>query len=256
MTTHEGGHIVDALDEHLDGRLTGEELAAADSHLALCAECRSKREALARVRETLRARGESAHAGLREQIEGAIARDSASPASSRRRLAAAAALIAAALLAFALLWPARSADVPGQAAQALTRVEDGRVQIARVTADAAELEAYFREARPDHVTRVFDLGMMGWRLQGGSPSSLGEEPSSLFVYTDAKGRRLLCQMYGGRWEDLPAPEAVHREKGFTFHVYRRGDTILVFWREAGAICVLTGRIPENEILALAVAKAS
>src|SRR5262249_37574872 len=155
---------------------------------------------------------------------------------------------ALAVAAFILL--RRDTSLPAAAARDFTRVRSGQITLELPTENAGVLEAYFvRRSLPFHA-RVFDLAMMGYRLQGGSVHALEGRPSALFVYRGADGRFLVCQMYEGMTRDLrdlPPATEVRRQGDFEFHVYRRGKETLVFWQEGAVTCVLAGDGAPEEV---------
>jgi anti-sigma factor RsiW len=62
-------------------------------------------------------------------------------------------------------------------------------------------------------------------------------------------------MLPGTLEELPPPDQVHEERGFTFQVYERPGATAVFWLEGEVLCVLVSDMPAPELLALAREKA-
>jgi anti-sigma factor RsiW len=255
MTTGTGSPHPE-IQDLLDGRLEEARRLEVEAHVAGCPSCRRQYEAFSAVRRVLAARREEAPAGLREAVSAAIRPEAATPGPPRGlRPALAVAAVVAIALAIALLRRPASPDLPGEAARALSDYRAGTLALARRTEKPAELEATLRDARPEIPPRVFDFGMMGWRLVGGGPSTLTGRRSTLFVYEGPGGKALICQMTAEGWEDLPPAEDSRVERGITFHVYRRGGVTLVFWREAGAVCVLAGEESAEDILSLAVAKA-
>jgi anti-sigma factor RsiW len=254
--TSETGSPHPELQELLDGRLAEEQRVEAQGHVEGCPSCRKQLEALAGVKRALANRRESEPEGLRESVAAAVRRDPAGTGGKRwRRPALAAAALAALVAAIALLRPAASSDLPGEAARGVADYRAGNLALARRTESAVELETYLRRERPQVQSRVFDFGMMGWRLIGGGPSNLGGRKATLFVYEGPGGSILICQMMESGWEDLPPPDDSRSERGITFRLYRRGGVSLVFWREPGAVCVLAGEESAEAVLALAVAKA-
>jgi anti-sigma factor RsiW len=168
--------------------------------------------------------------------------------------------LAATVLLAAWVWWGRSGSgdvsVPAQAARDFVAVaENGSLALERRTDRAADLEAFFAEAPNAPRVRVIDLGMMGFTLEGGRRHVIGGVPSALYVYRGTDGQRLACQMFEGRLEDLPPTADLRENNGFMFRVYRDGDVSMVFWQEGDLVCVLVSRLPVEEVVALAFAKA-
>jgi anti-sigma factor RsiW len=166
----------------------------------------------------------------------------------------------AAVLAL-LVWGRQAVDVSVPVLVArdfVAVVDEGTLRLERQTAQAAELEAFFATPRaggPSQPVRVIDLAMMGFVLEGGTRHTLGGVPSALYSYRSGSGERIVCQMFEGRLEDLPPTADVRESNGFTFRVFREGDVTLVFWQEGEIVCVLVSRLPAEEVVKLAFAKA-
>ena len=116
------------------------------------------------------------------------------------------------------------------------------------------LEAHFTRTGLAGI-RVLDLAMMGFVLEGGSRHDLGGRPSALYVYRDRSGRPLVCQMYAGSLADLPLTGDLRDNGRFRFHVYSEGGATTVFWQEGPIVCALASRMPLDDVVALAFAKA-
>ena len=193
-------------------------------------------------------------------------RSAAVPSTGLRRRAALAWAAAAALLIAATLWLALPALLERLTASPVdavaaehSRLANGTLRVEHAAADPAGLESYFARELPFQ-PRVLDLAMMGFKIVGGRVGQVGREPSAMMVYRPtgagaAASDLLICQMYRGRLADLPAADEVQRRGDFTFHLFRRGTTTLVFWQEGELVCVLAGTGDRAAILDLAAAKA-
>jgi len=123
------------------------------------------------------------------------------------------------------------------------------------TEDVKEMEKFFSAEGIPFKTRVFDLGMMNYRLQGGRVHKLITRKSAFFVYRGKGDAILVCQMYVGRVTELPAGAVQRESKGIRFYAYRLKGLTLTFWQEGAVTCVLTSDIDPEELLQLAFAKA-
>jgi len=65
------------------------------------------------------------------------------------------------------------------------------------------VESLYARGGIDFRTRVFDLGMMQYRLVGGRIHRFAGRPSALFAYRGPEGRDLVCQMYEGGSRSAP-----------------------------------------------------
>ncbi len=281
-------HPEEALQDFLDGRLTG---AAADdvrAHLETCAACQAVRDELMHARDALAAVRDadvpmppdllaSVQRALdAEARRAAVAPTAAAPvraiaadvtvkpsdetlarwAAVRRRRWLAVAAVAAALIAYVVLANRTTPlDLPAQAARDLGAVGSRSLPLELQTSEAAVLERYFADAPNGPRVRVIDLGMMGIPLEGGVRHVLDGQPSALYAYRTPSGARLVCQMYVGRLSDLPPPDNAVDNKGFHFQIYDRGGVTVVFWQEGDIVCVLASNLPAGEVIALAFEKA-
>jgi hypothetical protein len=149
----------------------------------------------------------------------------------------------------------RGSDLPSAVAQDYVAYASGGLRLDLETADPRTLQDFFAARGIAFETRVFDLGMMGYRVVGGRVHSLSGRPSALFVYEAPGGKLLLCQMYLGRPSELPRAAEVRVNNGIPFQVYERDGMTLVFWQEGAVLCVLVSRIGAEEVIQLAFAKA-
>jgi anti-sigma factor RsiW len=253
--TIQSGHLGDELQDLLDGRLDASRRADAERHLEVCKACRLEWQRLAAVRTAVRtalAPGELP-AGLAEETTEQLEMSGRIRGPLPMKTAAA---IAAGLAAMVfLLWIGRSRDVATVADRDYEAVRQEKVPLAMRTDDPQVLERFFVDHGIRFRTRVFDLGMMGYRLVGGRVHAVSGRPSALFVYQGERNRILVCQMFEGSTRELPRGAEVRRHGGISFFVYRRGTRTLVFWPEGEVLCVLASDAGVEEVIALAFAKA-
>lgn len=203
-----------------------------------------------------------------------VAPPAVSPMPSRRRaaaprwrwLAVAAAVVAAVASLYWLLpgpppgpdvatGPPPETDLVGDFAAAYAELDRGPLPAAFATTDPAEVEDRWQRAGLGFRTRVFDLEAMGIHLSGGGATMVGGRRAAVTAYRGADAGLLLCWMFEGSADDLPAGAEVRRQNGFEFHVYRRGERTLVFWQEGDVLCALAGQGDPEDVVALAAAKA-
>lgn len=263
------GHYSESLQDLLDGRLPPDEEADVRAHLVSCALCRGELVRLDQGRAAARALGVDRELpeGLASKLAAALDAEDADRLPRQKVTSRAARLrstnrrmvlwggVAASLCIMAVLWWSRSAgDAPVMAARDFDSVVAGSTSLTFVTADPARLERDFADARSASV-RVFDLAMMGFSLEGGRWHTFAGQASALYVYRNAAGDRVVCQMYEGTTSDLPVTGDVRSHRDFRFHVYREGDVTVVFWQEGKIVCVLASRLPQEAVVQLAFEKA-
>ncbi len=255
MTDH--GHYQEELQDLLDGRLDLEQEKQVRAHLERCPECRCKFEALAWVKGLSAGVGDAdLPPGLEDSIRGALDAEERRPRSSRRTfLAAAAGLLLSVGGALWLIRRRPGAGLPAAVARDYRLLQSGELPLEIQTASVAQVETFFRERGVAFRTRVLDLAMMNYRIQGGRVHRIDGQPSALFVYRGEGGKVLVCQMYPGRLEQLPEAEEVRTHRGFRFQIYRAESITLAFWQEGEVVCVLAGDFGHEEVVGLAFEKA-
>jgi hypothetical protein len=191
---------------------------------------------------------------LEDSVRSALRGEAAKRAPRRvvAYLAAAAALLLAAMLGVYLMSRPDRGDFAGSLADEYAAFRDGRLSLE--PGGAAKLGAHFAEHGAP--AAVYDLEAMGWRLEGGHVFHVRGVPASLSAYEGGPGRRLVCGMLPGGLADLPKDAERVIENGREFRVLRRGGITVVVWQEKTVLCALASDLPRDEILAVAVAKAT
>lgn len=261
-------HFQEELDALLDGRLDAATSAEVEAHLAGCARCRRECDAL-RLAKHFAATcltAPEAPADLRASILRALQAEAAPAAPAvvivpprrvwqrhRLALAWAALLLAAAVIAAFVVF--QKPSLPAAVARDYRDYRTQRLALESTATEPKELEAFFAAHGVPFATRVFDLGMMEYRLAGGRVHRLGGAPSALFVYRGPAGEELLCQMFPGRVTALPPGAERRANKGIEFYIYRHEGKTAVFWQEGAIVCVLVSDIAPENVVQLAFAKA-
>jgi len=250
-------HPKDVLQDLLDGRLSPDERAKLEEHLASCSDCRPELEALRWTKaQTASDRIETPldlEAGIRAAFD---EEDRASNRTTPFRravsgIAAAAAVLAAIWLGGRLLTP----SVPELVATEVKAYASNEIDFDVESRSASELEAFFVERGMPFKVTVYDLGMMNYGLEGASVRPVAGRAGSLVAYRSADARVLLCRMYLGHVSELPPPLERRTNGGITFYLYQMKGTTLVFWQEGAMVCVLAGDADLETIVQLAFAKA-
>ncbi len=262
--TDKVNHLGATLQDFLDGRLDDTRLVEVRAHLDGCPQCRSDLEALRWVRDVALKQlpGEEVPPALAARVAAALdAADGRTRPAARWtsrwwwRWATAGALLAAAAVTLLLLSRPR-ADLVDAVARDFAEYSNGNLALDLRSSDGTAVESLYARGGIDFPTRVFDLGMMGYRLVGGRIHRLRGRPSALFAYRGPEGRDLVCQMFEGRLAELPRSVDVREHNGITFQVYRAGRLTLVFWQEGAVVCVLASDAESDAVIQLAYAKAA
>ncbi len=270
-------HFQEELQELLDDRLNDEARLEVEQHLASCAECQREFEALRWTKQFSHQRfaSASAPAKLEETILKALAIEDdyfvVKPIlwwqQRRAILAYGFVLVAGVVLTLSyfvfrtahrqpLEQSAELASLPLAVARDYQSYQAEKLPLMLQTADVKAMERFFSAQGIAFDTRVFDLGMMNYRLVGGRVHQLLNRQSALFVYRGKDNRILICQMYPGQVTELPSSGATLREnKGTRFYIYRLNGLTIAFWQEGTVTCVLASDIAPEEVIQLAFAKA-
>ncbi|MEO7794502.1 MAG: zf-HC2 domain-containing protein [Thermoanaerobaculia bacterium] len=259
-------HLDEQLDALLDGRLDGAQRRAAEEHLAGCSPCRRLRDALEATREALRGElpAEEPPAALVAAIRSALDREDAAASNVRQIrkprsgvrfwMSLAAGLAAVLVAALAFRFGGRAPDPVKSGFEQFARLSRAPLGAVLGESTAAQVEERWATARFEFPVRVFDFGMMGINLAGGDVSEISGARAARAVYrrgTDI----IICWMYEGRVETLPATTERRTRGEFEFHIFRHEGRTLVAWQEGETVCLLVGDGDAEEILALAMAKA-
>lgn len=259
-------HPTEELQDAIDGRLDARQQAALDLHLAVCAACRREMAALQWTKAQL---ARAARTGdVPDDLDALVRRalneedrQAERPAGARSRPATRLALrkwLAAAAALVAIVWVVRSVwppAAPAQAAADFRAFVSGAVPLEIQTADPSVLEARLQAAGLPFAVRVFDFGMMNYALAGGGVHRIAARPGAVFAYRSSDGRAVVCRMYEGDAEQLPAPTDRRRQNDIEFLVYRDRDLTIVFWEEGNVLCVLVADGDPEAAIQLAFAKA-
>lgn len=256
MTTERGdGHYAEELQDLLDRRLDTDREKEMRDHLDRCPQCRREFEALVWVKSVAASAAEAdLPAGLERSVRDALVREDR-PRVSRRALVATAASLVVGTAGAAWLFRRSRGSLPDTVALDYERLRSGALPLEAYVGRPEGLEAFFRARGISFRTRVLDLAMMRYQIEGGRVHTMGGRPSAFFVYKGDGGRTLLCQMYLGRLDELPPADEVREHRGFRFQVYRQRGVTVVFWQEGETVCVLAGDFGEQEVVALAFEKA-
>ena len=251
-------HYGAALQDLLDGALAEPMRSEVSAHVESCARCRRELDALRWVKSELpKHRGaEDLPADLSSRVREALRAEDQRPRrpSVSRRAWIAGGLAAAAALVL-LLRGRRRPVLPDLIAADFAAYRSGVLRLAIESGEPAVVEAWFARNGVDFRTRVYDLGMMQYRLAGGRVHRLAGRTSALFAYRGPGGTSLVCQMYLGHATELPATEDVREHDGIAFYVFRSGSLTLVFWQEGEMVCVLASDAAPEDVVRLAFAKA-
>jgi anti-sigma factor RsiW len=258
-------HFKDEIQDLLDNRLDAPMRAEVKRHLESCPECRREFEAL-RWTKLLAAKqfaAKEAPSGLRHNILRTLKADAGAPEAVTRRafrtqklkpiLAWAAALVALGILALILI--PKQPNLPEVIARDFRDYRSQRLTLELKTGDVKQMEAFFATHGVPFTTRVFDLGMMNYRLVGGRVQDLQGQPTALFVYRGPDNQALLCRMYAGTVSELPAGSNERENREIKFHIYQIKGVTMVFWQEGRVVCVLSSDMPAENVVQLAFAKA-
>lgn len=260
-------HFQEELQDLLDQRLDAAANGKVEAHLAICAECQREFAALSWTK-TFAAEHFAASAApknLEEKIRTALRNEGVSDnravirpdfwQTNRRAILAWAAAIALAAIGAVTCGYFFRPSLPESLARNYRSYEAHALVLESETRDVKQMEIYFDEHDVRFKTRVFDLSMMGYQLTGGTVQRLRGQASALFVYRGPHNHALLCQMYSGTAENLPAGAVRREHNGIVFYRYQINGLTVVFWPEESVMCALISDIAPEKVVELAFAKA-
>ncbi len=263
--TEERSHPGEDLTLLVDGRLPAERCGEVEAHLAACARCRRELDALRLVKSGVHDAlpEHSVPPALAARVSAALDVESARGTAPPRRAmalrwatAVGLPLAAAALFVFLLLRPwGERPDFVTAAASDLIRYRAAQLLLPLETGDPKVLERSFTTSGLPFTARVYDLGMMGYRLSGGGVHRIAGRMSVLYAYVGSRGDHVVCQMYQGTTAELPSGAEEREHEGIRFRIYRSGGVTLVFWQEGAIVCVLAADGDPEQAIQLAYAKA-
>ncbi len=249
-------HLRDEIQDLLDGRLDETARGRVERHLEACVECRREWRALSAVKESVRAGllPKDIPTDVASRVSMALEREKGPLPRIPIVVYASAAAALALILALAVFAAGRR-NLPSRVARDYENHKAGILPLQLKTQNPQELDRLFAARGVAFPTRVFDLGVMGYRLEGGRVLNPDGRQRAFSVYRGPKNEILVCEMYEGRVEDLPKGGELRRHNGFSFFVFHRGRGTQVFWQEGKTACVLVSEIPSEEVVQLAFAKA-
>ena len=250
-------HYGEELQDLLDGRLAEPRRSEVAAHVEGCVRCRRELEALRWVKSELPKQVGDAElpAELSSRVRAGLdAADRRSRRSVPRRAWIAGAFAAAAVL-LVFYRGHKSVPLPSLVAADFVAFDTGAMKLEIESADPKVVEAFFARSGVGFPTHVYDLAMMQYRLVGGRVHRLDGRTSAFFAYRGPGDTSLVCQMYEGRVDELPATDDVREHNGIRFYVHRSGNLTLVFWQEDGVVCVLASDARPEDVVQLAFAKA-
>ncbi len=255
-------HPIGELQDAVDGRLDAVRQAAIDSHVAGCDRCRREIEALRLVKLQLAAIRSASDipVDLSARLRRALDEDDRRTGAGRSVWPARPALgwLALAAAIVVVVWAAaqlRSRPIPEQVAADLRAFASSTLPLALNTSEPSALEAHLRRSSLPFDARVFDFGMMNYRLIGGGVHQVADRATALFAYVGPAGRAVICQMYEGTTAILPPARERRIDNGIEFLIYRHGEVTVVFWQEGALVCVLASNDDSEAAIRLAFAKA-
>jgi anti-sigma factor RsiW len=259
-------HFKDEIQDLLDNRLDAPMRAEVERHLESCAECRREFEALrwTKLFAAKQFTAKEAPSELRQNILRTLKAEAGSPKAItpgpgfrtqklKPILAWAAALVALGILALILI--PKQPNLFEVIARDFRDFQSQKLTLELNTGNVKQMEAFFATHGVSFNTRVFDLGMMNYRLVGGRVQYFRGQPAALFVYRGPDHQVLICRMYVGTVSEMPAGYVERENRGIKFRVYQVKDVTMVFWQEGRVVCVLSSDIPSENVVQLAFAKA-
>ena len=237
----------DDLHAYLDRRLPPGRLAAVDAYLAAHPEDVAR---LARYAERDAMLASALQTKLMEpipcrlRVAGILARQRQRRAGHLAR-AAAVLLVAAASGAggwFGRAWTGGTDRLDAATENAVTAYQTFSVEVRHPVEVRAEEGAHLQQWLSNRLQRPLvppDLSTLGYRLIGGRVLPAAAVPAAQLMYDDG---------HGGRLTVYAQPLGIEGEE---FHYTKQGDVRTVVWAERRMVLAVTGRVPQDALMAVA-----
>jgi hypothetical protein len=259
-----GAYIDNYLSAHADGELSGDELRAAEQHVAGCDACRARLaeeraiKTLVRERAGLLRTPVQVRSGIAEMLKSASgeaigggrgpSRRGALATLRRPRVWIPAAAAAAAVLAFMIVRSrtTNEARVPlfDVAIESYDRFEQRFDANVPSDSPASISDAYMDHKMPGY---LWNFGPSGYRLVGGRLEMLPDGRQVAYTFYSAADGHILCTYL--KASILAPPQGVrHRTDSHFYYVYRGHSICLSFYPGGKFICILVSRRPFDAFL--------
>jgi hypothetical protein len=281
-----GTYIEQYLSAHADGELTGEELRAAEEHVAHCDECRQLLAEERALKRTLHDRLATlkAPAQVRDRIRTALdaelARESAAPAAGSRRPSRSRwmrpavwvpSAIAALLIVGLAVWKMTNRPAPQYAAvepqkpaaQPTPQEATAAGSIPMFDVAVRHIESFDRKFQPNVPSDspadisdaylnhkmpgyLWNFGPGGYRLVGGRLEQLPNGKMAAFTYYHGDRDSILCT-----YMHAPGPlpgGALHEGDAHSYYVYKGYSICISRYPRGDFICLLITRSPMDQFM--------
>src|SRR5437867_10025873 len=230
MTAHHP--LGEEIQDFADGRLTPARREDLEAHLATCPQCGRELGKLRWVKEgtarlPIHEPPPDLPARVAQALDSEDRRGSHARPLRRYLLPAAGVLAAAAAAAVVILVSRGPRDLPSAVGRDFAAYGRAALSLDTASGDGPALERYFARRGLAFRTRVFDLGMMGYRLVGARLHRLDGRPSALFAYRGAADRTLVCQMFEGSLHELPQGGEARVHDGIEFRIFQEHGLTIV-----------------------------
>ncbi len=271
-----GTYIETFLSAHADGELTGDELRAAEEHVASCAECHERLEEERALKRLLHDHLVSLKtpAQVRDRIRVALDREQtresgaeAQPAirrASRSRWlrpriwvpAAIAALLVIGLVRMGMVPSPQNPAVPEREASSAQSVPMFDLAVNHLASFEKKFEPNVPSGSPADISDAYlnhkmpgylwNFGPGGYRLVGGRLEQLPDGRMAAFTYYQGESGGILCTYV--RSTDPMPPGALHQSDEHAYYSYKGYSICLSRYPRGNFICVLVTRRPMPEFM--------
>ncbi len=257
-------YIDDYLSAHADGELSGDELRAAEKHVADCDACRARlaeeraiktlvRDSARLLRTPVQVRSGIAqllHSADGEAVGGGRgpARRGALASLRRPRVWIPAALAAAAVFAFLIVRGRTTSEarVPlfDVAVESYDRFEQHFDANVPSDSPASISDAYMNHKMPGF---LWNFGPSGYRLVGGRLETLADGRQVTYTFYSGAEGHILCTYLRANISEAPEG-ALQQTDAHYYYVYRGHSLCLSFYPGGKFICILVSRRPFQAFL--------
>lgn len=250
-----------------DGELTADERSAIETHLNECRNCAAARDLEVELKIQTRAavEGITAPRDLQQRLANLVQyattqAPTKSPAhwwsTTSWRVAFATAAIVLGILPFLYYGRAPENPVAPTVFDTHRRVLANQVSYVQAQDGDDVVNLLVRAVGGKFKPMGYDLTMLKVKPAKGAVVTMDTRPIQVVVYR-GEGPEVLCFTFAGSEEDAPREAKLFfdPEKKMNFHMFSQEGVNAVLHREGGVICILVSKLPMEELLNVARAKA-
>lgn len=250
-----------------DGELTADERGAIEAHLHECRNCEAALSLEVELKKQTRAvvEGVTAPRDLQQRLSNLVQYATTQPPTkppvhwwntTSWRVAFATVAIVLGILPFLYYGQGPENLVAPTVFETHRKVLANQVTYVQAQDSDEAVQQLVRAVGGKFKPMGYDLTMLKVKPAKGAVVTMATRPIQVVVYS-GEGLEVLCFTFAGSEEDAPREAKLFfdPEKKMNFHMFSQDGVNAVLHREGGVICILASKLPMEELLNVARAKA-